>query len=326
MRLPPRVTNIILFLGLLGAAGYAYWEHQLRLVANEALIASDRDRADLRKQLWARKQAAATAAASVESDAANARNRSQDGPPDDPMGGRMNGMFNRFNQMMENPEAQRLLAIQQKAGLDARYSQLFKAMHLTPEQLDKFKSLLVEKQNAMIDVLAAARAQGMTGPGNRAELNQMIQTTQAEVDSTIRTTLGDAAFTQYQTYEQTLPQRNTVSQLDARLSYSEQPLSPTQTDQLISILANTAKPTNAAANSAGGNANPGRPNGIFNPNGAPITDAAIAQAQTVLTPTQVSAMTQLQQEQQAQAALRQLMRNQGRGATPAATPPAPPKG
>ncbi len=325
MRLPPRLTPVILLLGLLGTGGYAYWEHQLRLAATAALLASDRDRADLRQQLWARQQALTRAAATAEAESA-ARRRGDDGSPDDPRGGRPGGMmFNRFNQMMDTPEAQRLLAIQQKAGLDARYSQLFKAMHLSPELLDKFKSLLVEKQTALLDVMAAARSQGLTGGTNRAELNQMIQSTQAEVDASIRTTLGDAAFTQYQNYEQTLPQRNTVGQLDARLSYSDQPLTADQADQLIAILADTARPSAASGTAPGATPNPTRPGGIFNATGAPITDAALTQASAILSPAQVQALTQVQQEQHAQAALRQLMRNQAQNPPPPAAP-VPPKG
>ena len=324
MRLPPRLVIVVLLLSLLGVGGYAYWEHQLRLAATEALLASDRDRASLRQQLWARQQAAESAKQEA---AAEATRRRAEGPPlPDQPDQRPGNLFNRFNQMMDNPEAQRLLAIQQKASLDSKYSALFRSLHLTPDQLEKFKSLLVEKQNAVIDVMAAARAQGVTGAANRAELTQMIQSAQAEVDTTILNTLGAPAFSQYQNFEQTLPQRNTVGQLDARLSYTDQPLTPQQTDQLVQILAsNSPAPKAAAATGAvAATGVGGRLGGVFGTGNAPITDAAVAQAQSVLAPTQVQALQQLQQEQQAQAALRQLMRNPAPSAPPVT--PVPPKG
>jgi hypothetical protein len=281
-----------------------------------------RERADLRKQLWARpavtEPVAASPAGAVSDE--GIQGRIEDAIPQEWRGQRPGEMFKRYNQLMENPEAQRLLAIQQKAALDSRYSALFQSLHLSPAQLEQFKSLLVEKQNAVIDVLAAARAQGMTGPENRATLTQMIQSSQAEVDQTIRTTMGDAVFAQYQGYEQTLPQRNTVGLLNARLSYTDQPLTPQQSDQLVQILAQTSPaPANRSNNTP-----VNRPGGIFNLASVPITDAAVAQSQTVLSPSQVQAMQQLQQEQQAQQQLRQLLRNQAPGTKPAQGSTVPP--
>jgi len=52
--------------------------------------------------------------------------------------------------------------------------------------------------------------------------------------------------------------------------------------------------------------------------GTPVTNAAIAQAQTVLAPPQVSALQQIQQQQQAQQQLQQIFRD-----TVMPTPPTP---
>jgi len=321
---PARIINVFLFLCVLALGGYAYWEHQLRLSESAQLQAMARERADLRKQLWSRPSAAEPVAANPAGASPDdgVQGRIEDAIPQEWRGQRPGEMFKRYNQLMENPEAQRLLAIQQKSALDSRYSALFQSLHLSPAQLEQFKSLLVEKQNAVIDVLAAARAQGMTGPESRATLTQMIQSSQAEVDQSIRTTMGDAVFAQYQGYEQTLPQRNTVGLLNARLSYSGQPLNPQQSDQLVQILAETSP---APANRAGAGSPGNRPGGIFNLTSVPITDAAVAQSQTVLSPSQVQAMQQLQQEQQAQQQLRQLLRNQVPGTKPAQSDTVPPK-
>lgn len=313
---PARLANGFLLLGLLVLGGYAYREHQLRLSGLNELQALARERADLRKQLWAPPSVAESVAAAPAGASPDERiqSRIDDAFPQEWRGQRPGEMVKRFNQLMENPAAQRLLAIQQKSALDSRYSALFQSLHLSPEQLDKFKSLLVEKQNAVIDVFAAALAQGMTGPENRATLTQMIQSSQAEVDQTIRTTLGDGVFAQYQGYEQTLPERNTVGLLNARLSYSDQPLTPPQSEQLVQILAQTAPtaPTRSGAPSGGVNLGSG-PDGMFSLTSVPITDAAVAQSQTVLSPPQVQALQLLQQEQSAQQQLRQLVRSQTPG-------------
>src|SRR5207245_2704367 len=89
-------------------------------------------------------------------------------------------------------------------------------------------------------VMAAARSEGLTGRENRDQIRELVQNAQNEVDSTIRSTLGDAAFAQYQSYEATQPQRAVVSQLEQRLSYSSTPLSDTQSQQLVQILAETS--------------------------------------------------------------------------------------
>ena len=316
----PRLTTVLLGAALLGCGICAYeWRSQLQSVQGELdTLKGERDRLRLRLIALeaARKDAADKAVAVREAEAAEARRpgragftASPDGsPPEDWRGG---GGPARFMALMDNPEAQRLMAIQQKAGLDSRYASLFRALNLSPADLEKFKNLLVERQTTVMDAMNAARAQGLTGPENRDALRQVVASAQAEVDANIRSTLGDAAFAQYQTYEQTLPERNVVTQLQQRLSYSTTPLTDDQSNQIIALLAANAPqraqgsgPSNAAVSAA---TNPGGPGSFRGGGGVPITDAVIAGSQGILNSTQLAALTQLQQEQQAQARLRAQM-------------------
>src|SRR5258708_19119689 len=195
-----------------------------------------------------------------------------------------------------------------------------------------------------MDVMAAARAEGLNGRDNRDQIRQLVQDTQTEIDNTIRSTLGDAGFTQYQNYESTLPQRNVVGQLEQRLSYSSTPLTDTQSEQLVQILAQTApQGGNAGGGATAGfvQAFAGRGGALATLTGAntPITNEAITQAQTVLATQQISALQSLQQEQQASLQLMQQMRTNfgqrgnnanapatGTGAAGTATTPARPPG
>jgi hypothetical protein len=210
--------------------------------------------------------------------------------------------------LMDTPKAQALRAVQQKAALDSRYAALFKNLHLPPEQLEKFKTLLSERESTMMDVMAVAREQGIDPRSDPEAFRKLLSTVQADLDNTIKATLGDDAFAQYQAYEQTQPQRNVLSQLEQRLSYTDSPLTATQSDQLLQILAATSATSPA---SAAGGPPPGR--GGFRPGGAggaptaTISEATVTQAQTVLNPAQVAALQQLQQQQQAQQQLQQLM-------------------
>lgn len=226
--------------------------------------------------------------------------------------------------MLEDPEFAKAWSTQQKAQLDNRYADLFRKLNLSPAELEKFKSLLVEKQTAMMDVMAAARAEGINGREGRDQLRQLVQETQSELDASIKAMLGDSGYAQYKSYEQTMPQRNTVNQLEQRLSYGGTPLQDAQADQLVQILAETSprrsSPMTAAVGALGPQAN------MFFGGGNTITNDAINRAQGVLTTDQVAALQQLQSEQQAQRQISEAFRNSSRNNQNATNAPTPPPG
>jgi hypothetical protein len=220
------------------------------------------------------------------------------------------GRMGDFLAMMDDPKFAKLVAAEQRGQLDNRYAALFKNLKLSPEQLQKFKDLLVEKQDSMRDVMQAARAQGLDPRSDRSAFQQLVSQTNSEIDANIASALGADGYQQYQQYEQTLPERNLVGQLDQRLSYSSTPLTQDQQDQLVQLLSQSAPPTNTDNVARGG------PNGPrYN-----VTDQAITAASGVLAPDQVAALQQLQQEQQAQRAIFQQMRNQQPGGAAGGTP------
>jgi hypothetical protein len=332
----------ILFLSLTTLTGVAVaWQQYQELIKLRAAAMTTNERADWQKRLWAtekRRTELESRVATLQSKDPSREDAAADqAAPDEPRFNRRNGAYN-FMAMMERPEVQRLVAAQQKAALDSRYSTLFKDLALTPDQLDKFKDLLVEKRTAMLDVMAAAREQGINPRSNPEAFAKLSTDAQAEIDATIRSTLGDTGFAQYQNYEATIPQRNVVGQLEQRLSYSSTPLTSQQSDQMIAILAAT---TTSRTNSAVPAPLTAFGNGLaatFGGGGATgsrITDTTINQSLGVLAAPQVDALRQLQQDQQTQAALNAAMRSryQGTGAattgtTPATTaapaPPSPP--
>ncbi len=330
-----RLLAIVFALLAIIAGGWAVAQSNQIAKLRADLAALDTERTDLRKKIWAAEKlnrelasrSTDVAASSAKAVTANAgESAGQIRPPD------LSDIPGRVMAFMDNPEMQRLMAITQRANLDGRYSTLFKNLHLSPADLEKFKNLLVEKQTSAMDVLAAARAQGLNGRENGDEIRKLVQDSQMEADNNIRTALGDAAFTQYKSYEQTLPQRNTVSQLDQRLSYSATPLSDQQSEALVQVLAQNAPANTRQTTGAGVALMAGAGGRTFLPGGGnQITDQAITQAQGVLSAPQVTALQQLQQEQQAQAQLAQQMRANMGGRRngnqqPTTTPPVPPKG
>lgn len=230
----------------------------------------------------------------------------------------------------DDPEMARLMDIQQKGQLDARYGALFKALDLAPAQREQLKKLLLDQQNLPRDVFAAGRSQGLSDEDIRANLPAMLQKSRADLDSGIHELLGDAGYQQYQQYQNTLPQRSLVDQLASRLNSTATPLTSQQTEQLVQILAaNSPAPTPGDANGGmvigGGNmvfhstvtsggggtaiAAPiiALPGGGISSSGAAVSDAAIGQAQGMLAPAQLEALQQLQAEQQAAQNLGQRM-------------------
>lgn len=261
-------------------------------------------------------------------------------------GSDMRQQFTALRELMAKPEVQAMLSAQQKAAIEGRYAALFKNLSLSPEQAEKLKTLLAERGNTRRDIEEVARAQGINPRENPEAFRKLFTDAQNEINASIKSVIGDQGFAQLQTYEQTLPQRNLVENLQQRLAYSNSPLTSTQAEQLIQILASnapqrtatttTTSPASAPSTDAtppppgrgpGGFGGPG-----FGPPGGPdlgrllgggfggpppggasgnaiVTPAAVAQAQTMLTPNQLAALQQVQQQQQAQQQLQQLVRD-----------------
>ena len=313
---------LILFLALTTIGGGALaWYQYRELTQLRASALNNDERSDLQKRLWAAEKRRHELEASLAARQAGpapepgTAEGAAEGPQRGPRGG--GNMGANFMAMMDKPEIQKLMAIQQRAALDGRYAALFKNLNLSPAQLEQFKNLLVEKQTAMTDALAAARAQGINPRTDPEGFQKLIADAQADADDNIKSTLGDAGYAQYQQYQQTLPQRNIVNQLTQSLSYTNTPLTNEQSERMVQILAANTPPSN---NSVGNNIRNtvGSAFGVgFNGQlNSPITNDAITQSATVLSAAQVTALQQLQATQQAQNQLNQAMRNQFRNTTP----------
>jgi len=122
-----------------------------------------------------------------------------------------------------------------------------------------------------------------------------------------------AQFAQYQNYEQTLPQRNVVTQLAQSLSYTGTPLQDAQVAQLVNILAANTPAQNQNASGLGGCLQAWG-GGFGNPN---ESDHRRRNHPGPIDPDrpQVTALQQLQAQQQAQRQIAQMMRQGNAGGT-----------
>jgi len=217
---------------------------------------------------------------------------------------------------------QRLRALQQKAGLDNRFAALFKELKLPAATLDKLKDILVEKEVTMQDMMLTAREHGIDPRADPEGFRELVSSAQDETDSAIKSLLGDSSFSQYQQYEQTLPQRAVINQLQQSLSYTSEPLSDAQAASMMEILASASTQANGAVDvppptpfgpGPGLGLGPGA--GGFGPR-AVITPEAVTLSKTVLSAEQMQVFQQLQQTQEAQGQLFRSIRDNTGGGGP----------
>lgn len=216
--------------------------------------------------------------------------------------------------LLNNPDFFQALQLHRQSTLDTRFAPLFRQLSLNPDELTAFKRLLIEKENAALDVIAISESQP-EGPLPDPILGASVNAARARADRAILAALGTERYAVYTEYEKTLPQRAVVAQLEQRLSYSPTPLSPAQSESLVKILSAHAPapaaaseetaPTSAMVVTTGALAAAGVE--LQTPP-ATVTNEAVAEAQPVLTPNQVAALREIQAEQRATADAYQILR------------------
>ncbi len=349
MARPSGKNLLIVVLALTTATGGALaWNQYLAGVKLRGEILSRGARADLEKQL----EALQKRRNELEAEVADLRSRetrasgvdpatpATEGDPGPRAAGRP-GRPNRANfisNLMEDPQFGKLWADQQKARVAAAFAPLLKALNLSPDRAAQFQSLMAERQMSVMDAIAAARSEGIT---DRASMASVVQQATSQVDSQLQALLGPDGYSQYQNFVQTQPQRNQVNQLQLGLINSgNAPLQDYQVQQLTQILAQNS--TGSPAGGQRGGVFYAEFGGMGGPMGTPvsgpqISQEAVDQAASILTPVQVQQLQQMQQEQAAQRQMFDLMRqNFGGGArAPAAVgtasgaapaPAGPPRG
>jgi chorismate mutase len=376
-------TYVILLLAATTVGGAILaWRQHGELSELRSAAMNRGERSDLQRRLWDLEklnrdlQAQLSRRGPGDSDESGTGNADGDRPPRD-RGGRggergpdpraraENALqqANAIRDLMNKPEVQAMINLQQRAAIEGRYATLFKNLNLSPEQTEKLKSLLAERSTTMQDVMAASREQGINPRENPDVFRKLVADAQDVVNNGIKSVIGEQGFQQLTTYEQTLPQRNLVNELQQRLSYTSTPLTAAQAEQMVQILAANPPQRNISATSASGpNPEPMRgppPGGRGGPppvdfafrgsdlggviagvlgggpgmgpidggrggGSIPVTSGAVTQSQTVLSPPQVTALQQIQQQQQAQQQLRQMVNDTLGASHPAGSKSAPP--
>ena len=157
-----------------------------------------------------------------------------------------------LSKMMQDPGTKEVIRSSQRMVVDQLYSPLVKRMGLTPEEATQFKDLLTD--NVMSATEKAAALMGGSGLTNRIEALSGLSAEQQNLDDRLKVFLGDARYAQYKTYEETSNERQQIITF-AQQSGSEHPLTETQSEALIAIMAEERKNVTAAKGLTSSDAN-----------------------------------------------------------------------
>jgi hypothetical protein len=135
-------------------------------------------------------------------------------------------------QLMKDPEFFSEYSVYLRGLIRNEYGPLFKKMKLSGTLISSFEVLIEQRIVDALD-LTAARMEHPEAGG--AMYMKMKSDMEASNDSNIKALLGADKFALWTSYNQLLPNMSQVSQLQARLSYTETPLTSEQGDSLAAL-------------------------------------------------------------------------------------------
>jgi len=164
--------------------------------------------------------------------------------PEAPKPGADRGGFGKMlSTMMQDPDAREFIRNQQRMTTDQLYAPLVKQMGLTPEEAAAFKDLLAD--NMMKTAEKAFSALSGTAATNRPEMLSSLAAEQKSFDEQVKLMLGDARYTQYKEYQETLGERTLLNQFKQQAG-SDYNLSDPQTEALLTFMKEEKKSVAAA--------------------------------------------------------------------------------
>jgi|GEM_PF-2260962 len=142
--------------------------------------------------------------------------------------------------LRDNPTLQNLQFAARRAQLSITYGPLYRSLHLSPTQIEKFEQNLLHREEQQSDIFAAAQAQGIsTGDPAYQQLAKQIEN---EYQSAQRELLGDAGARELRDYDRFSVLREIVSGLAGADAMAGTPLDAAQAEQLVGTLARSARP------------------------------------------------------------------------------------
>ena len=137
--------------------------------------------------------------------------------------------------VMADPEVQRTRIEMDRLSLGIRYSQLYRNLNLTSEQIARFEARWVESRQEAADIFSVAQANGVA-PNDPAIL-ALANQAKRKYEEDLRAVLGEGGYAEFTRYERSYPAREAIGALSGNLAFAGAPLTRDQVNQLTLAIA-----------------------------------------------------------------------------------------
>ena len=137
------------------------------------------------------------------------------------------GVLGKVAGMMKDPKMRDAMRAQQKFMLGQLYSPLFKRLRLTPEELDQFKEILVDKQMAGLAVL---------GPNDAKTKLASLLDARKQTEQALKELLDEDQYKLCQDYEATIGERTVLNQINQAFTEQAMTIDDAQQEELITLM------------------------------------------------------------------------------------------
>lgn len=135
-----------------------------------------------------------------------------------------------------DPTVLRRLNLQARFQTLRAYADLFDQLRLEPEQEAQFTLLLADKRQSAVDVVVVAFQRGEDLSQKPTRYREIVAGAKAELESQIKTLLGDEKYAQYRDYDTNVAQANVLRNVELSLRGSLEPLTSEQGDRVKALL------------------------------------------------------------------------------------------
>ncbi len=176
------------------------------------------------------------------------------------------------------PEVKKALLDRSYARIRARYTPLYATLHLTPDQIARFETLMLEQEG--VSAGNSEIGSFMLRPGTGLSRQELMQG--------VHEVLGDEGFQQFQAGQRTGGPLQLTTFLASSLYFTDSPLTPEQAAQLSPIIMRSDAKRRSDADPR-------------------LWDQLLAEAGSVLNPTQMAALSRLRAQDEFSNAIKKLI-------------------
>ena len=146
---------------------------------------------------------------------------------------------NPLSEMFKSPEMKKMIQTQQQTVLgpmiEKNYAGLFSSLQLSPEQSAALKDLIVRR--SLVDAnMGVSLLGGDMDADKRKEMMDQAKTEKDSINDQIKQFLGADNYTQFESYEKTIPDRMTLNSYKDTQGQGPGALTPDQEQQLLQAM------------------------------------------------------------------------------------------